>query len=674
MPATSSVAPTSSAYVNAVLSGIKWAVTSFTYSFPTSSSFYGSSYGNGEPSTGFEALNSTQQTAARAALANVAAVANVTFQEITESSSQHADLRFAESDRPSTAWAYYPSAAAEGGDSWFNNSQGYYDSPTRGNYAFTAFLHELGHAMGLKHPHENSGSFNAMPLDRDSMEYSVMSYRSYIGQSTSGGYTNSSWSYAQTLMMYDIAALQTMYGANYNTNSGDSTYSWSASTGEMFINGVGQGAAGGNKIFLTVWDGGGIDTYDFSNYGSNLSIDLRPGQWSKTSSTQLAVLHYSGSQVATGNIANALLYNNDLRSLIENAIGGSADDLLTGNAGNNTLDGGAGNDTVVFSGTRSQYSVTQLSDGSIMSVDLRSGSPDGTDIVWNIEQFRFSNDTYTVAEVLVDSDEPEEPASSGLTLTGTSGNDTLTGDTLQDMLYGLAGSDLLSGNGSTDLIDGGSGNDQLYGGEGDDLLIGGVGQDRLDGGAGIDTASYQTATAGVIANLSASTKNKGEASRDIYVDIENLTGGAFADSLTGNAADNTLTGGAGKDKLYGMAGNDTLWGGSGADTINGGIGSDILVLSGASSDYTYTRNRKGVWTVTDWRSGSPDGRDTLTDVETLQFSDVSISLSSTASVSRFKHKQGWTQATDLDSLPLPTDPEDSLSLLPQNPDSDFLFS
>jgi hypothetical protein len=53
---------------------------------------------------------------------------------------------------------------------------------------------------------------------------------------------------------------------------------------------------------------------------------------------------------------------------------------------------------------------------------------------------------------------------------------------------------------------------------------------------------------------------------------------------------------------------------------------------------------------------------------------VSISLSSTASVSRFKHKQGWTQATDLDSLPLPTDPEDSLSLLPQNPDSDFLFS
>jgi serralysin len=673
MPATSSVAPTSSAYVNAVLSGTKWAVTSFTYSFPTSSSFYGSSYGSGEPSSGFEALNSAQQAAARAALANVAAVANVTFQEMTETLSFHADLRFAESDKPSTAWAYYPSTAAEGGDSWFNNSQGYYDSPSRGNYAFTAFLHELGHAMGLKHPHESSGSFNAMPLDRDSMEYSVMSYRSYIGQSTSGGYTNSSWSYAQTLMMYDIAALQTMYGANYNTNSGNSTYSWSASTGEMFINGVGQGAAGGNKIFLTVWDGGGIDTYDFSNYDASLSIDLRPGQWSTTTSTQLALLHYNGSKVAIGNIANALLYNNDLRSIIENAIGGSADDLLTGNIGNNTLDGRAGNDTAVFSGARSQYSVTQLSDGSIMIVDLRSGSPDGSDILWNIEQFRFSDDTYSLAEVLVDSAEPEEPASSGLTLTGTTGNDTLTGDTLEDMLYGLAGSDVLNGNGSSDFIDGGSGNDQLYGGDGDDLLIGGLGQDRLEGGAGTDTASYQTATAGVTANMSSPSANRGEASRDVYVDIENLTGGAYGDRLTGNAGDNTLTGGAGNDKLYGMAGNDTLWGGSGADTIYGGEGSDIAVLSGASGDYSYTRNRRGAWIITDLRSGSPDGRDTLTEIETLQFSDVSISLSSIASTSLFKHRQARKHAADLDSLPLPTDPEDS-PLQGHSPDSDFLFS
>ena len=58
-------------------------------------------------------------------------------------------------------------------------------------------------------------------------------------------------------MMYDIAALQTMYGANYNTHSENSTYQWSPNTGEMFINGVGQGAPLANKVFMTLWDGGG---------------------------------------------------------------------------------------------------------------------------------------------------------------------------------------------------------------------------------------------------------------------------------------------------------------------------------------------------------------------------------------------------------------------------------
>jgi serralysin len=637
MPATSSVGSTGNSYIDGVLSGIKWAVTNLTYSFPTSASFYGSGYGNGEPSTGFEALNATQQAAARAALQNVSAVANVTFQEITETSSQHADLRFAESDKPSTAWAYYPSTAPEGGDAWFNHSQGYFDNPVRGSYAYTAFVHELGHALGLKHPHEASGSFGAMPLDRDSMEYSVMSYRSYIGQSTGGGYTNGSWSYAQTLMMYDIAALQKMYGANFTTNSGDSVYAWSSTTGEMFINGAGQGAPGGNKIFLTVWDGGGNDTYDFSNYGTGLSIDLRPGQWTTTSSAQLALLHYSGSKVAAGNIANALLYNNDLRSIIENAIGGSADDFLTGNAGNNVLDGGAGMDTLVFSSSRSSYSISQLVDGSIMSVDLRSGAPDGTDILWNLEQFWFSDRTYSLAELLFDPDPPDQPVVTNLTLSGTNGNDVLSGDSMSDMLYGLAGADIMNGYGGDDLLDGGAGNDQLFAGDGDDILIGGAGLDRLDGGAGIDTASYATATAGVTANLASPGKNRGDASRDVYVGIENLTGGNYADILSGNGSSNTISGGSGNDKLFGQAGNDTLLGGGGADVLDGGTGWDIAVFSGAASDYSWSK-RKGTWVVIDLRAGSPDGRDTLSNVETLQFSDSSVSLVPSITVAGMHHE------------------------------------
>ena len=84
----------------------------------------------------------------------------------------------------------------------------WYDNPVKGNYACASMLHETGHALGLKHPHEASGSFGAMPLDHDSLEYTVMSYRSYVGASTTSGYTNASDSYPQTLMMYDIAAIQ----------------------------------------------------------------------------------------------------------------------------------------------------------------------------------------------------------------------------------------------------------------------------------------------------------------------------------------------------------------------------------------------------------------------------------------------------------------------------------
>src|SRR5258708_36878996 len=107
-------------------------------------------------------------------------------------------------------------------------------------------------------------------------------------------------------MMYDIAALQTMYGANYTTNSGNTVYKWSPTTGEMFIDGVGQGAPAGNKIFMTMWDGNGNDTYDFSNYTTNITVNLNPGEWTIVSTTQLANL--GSGKLAAGNIANSLLF------------------------------------------------------------------------------------------------------------------------------------------------------------------------------------------------------------------------------------------------------------------------------------------------------------------------------------------------------------------------------
>src|SRR5687768_3318479 len=175
MPSVSSVTPTGNAYVDGVLSGTKWVTTSLTYSFPTDGSSYGAFYGNREPSRGFEAFTDIQQDAIRDILQMYSSVTNLTFTEVTETSTAHGDLRYAESDKPSTAWAYYPSTAPEGGDAWFNNSKNWYDDPIEGNYAWLTMLHETGHAVGLKHPHETSGAFGPLPADRDSLEYSVMS-------------------------------------------------------------------------------------------------------------------------------------------------------------------------------------------------------------------------------------------------------------------------------------------------------------------------------------------------------------------------------------------------------------------------------------------------------------------------------------------------------------------
>ncbi|MDQ0318474.1 Ca2+-binding RTX toxin-like protein/predicted transcriptional regulator [Pararhizobium capsulatum DSM 1112] len=110
--------------------------------------------------------------------------------------------------------------------------------------------------------------------------------------------------------------------------------------------------------------------------------------------------------------------------------------------------------------------------------------------------------------------------------------------------------------------------------------------------------------------------------------IENAVGSDFADTLKGNRLDNRLEGGAGADTLDGDAGNDTLVGGAGNDTLKGGLGSDKAVYSGDIVDYLVTVNSNGSKTVKDLRGGSPDGTDTLTGIEILQFNDGTLGSSS----------------------------------------------
>ncbi|MCP2732171.1 M10 family metallopeptidase [Limnofasciculus baicalensis] len=339
---TATVTATGNNNIDGLLSGVKWASTSISFSFTDSINDYESGYPDrASHAASFQTLNATQRNVARAWIGNGGAFFNISLLspfELTGTSDRNATIRMAMSDHPASigaaAYARYPGNTVEAGDVWFNRTDN--NSPVIGNFAYYAFGHELGHALGLKHGHETGGVRNvAMNSDRDSMEFSIMTYRSYVGHPGTGGPTNETWGYAQSLMMYDIAAIQHMYGAWFGYNSTNTNYTFSTTTGEMFVNGVGQGTPGANRVFRTIWDGNGIDTYDFSNYTTNLSIDLTPGGWSDLNVGGNFQRAYLGDgHYARGHVFNALQYNGDVRSLIENANGGSGNDTINGNSAN----------------------------------------------------------------------------------------------------------------------------------------------------------------------------------------------------------------------------------------------------------------------------------------------------------------------------------------------------
>ena len=331
--------------VQALISGARWSTTALTYAFPNEANDYPAGFGDPsdpEPAS-FAPFTGAQQSAVGLMLHQISGVTALTFGQLLHDDEGSAQLRYAMTGATEAAHAYYPGSRPEAGSAWFNKVN--FNSPVPGNYAWSSMLHETGHALGLKHGHESP----AISYGRDTLEYTVMTYRSYSGAATGedGGYTNEIWGYPQTLMMLDIAALQRTYGANFTHNAGDTIYTWSPTTGQMSINGAGQGAPGGNRVFMTIWDGGGNDVYDLSAYASATLIDLRPGEWVRTSAIQLANLGHG--HMARGNIANALQFEGDPRSLIENAVGGSGNDLIIANQAPNRLSGGGGADTFVWS-------------------------------------------------------------------------------------------------------------------------------------------------------------------------------------------------------------------------------------------------------------------------------------------------------------------------------------
>jgi Ca2+-binding RTX toxin-like protein len=338
--------------------------------------------------------------------------------------------------------------------------------------------------------------------------------------------------------------------ANVITSQGGADTLYGYAGNDTFI-----GGNGGDSIF----GGDGSDTSSYYNSNAAVFVDL------------LAATTAGG--YAQGDVLNS----------IENLVGSSFNDTLTGNAGANRLsgldgidtisgnagddwiDGGAGAD-VISGGDGIDTLSYETSDGAV-SVNLISGIHTGADA---------AGDVFSGIEIVVGSSYADAFVADGTTtIHGGNGDDTYIVDvaggtivedleggidtlqtslasyTIQDniehVVFTGTGSFTVVGNAADNHLAGGASNDALSGGLGNDVLVGGGGADMLDGGDGTDTSDYSASAAGVTVDLIGGTGAGGDAEADTLTSIERVVGSAFSDTLISAAIGSTLQGGAGDD-------------------------------------------------------------------------------------------------------------------------------
>lgn len=341
-----------------------------------------------EPS-GYEPFSAAQKDAARLSMA---LWDDLVPQQMVEMNGLGADLLFANTTSgPAQAWAYYPGQGLKiysdvwihtPASNWSNNWLNF------NGYGLTTIIHEAGHSLGLSHP----GAYNfrpGLPLSyvnnaeyaQDSEQYSIMSY--WPAEETGAfivDWRTAFYSNEQAPLVHDIHVVQSKYGADLNTRSGDTVYGFN-STADRDIYDFQK-----NPFpYLAIYDAGGNDTLDLSGSRDGVFLDLRPGSISSASAgfptlavanaaiAEMAAVYpfalapwtqaeldlyrnvYGGQyatyiQNATGvaGVRGASHWNLGIAyaTVIENAIGGPLRDLLIGNDASNSLTGNGGSDVI----------------------------------------------------------------------------------------------------------------------------------------------------------------------------------------------------------------------------------------------------------------------------------------------------------------------------------------
>ena len=220
-------------------------------------------------------------------------------------------------------------------DAYFSTD---YSSLKQGGYDFATVIHEFGHTIGLKHPHDSGGGGRPnFPGVTTAFEdygdfnlnqglYTMMTYNDGWQTGPKGPLDPTSisgYGYQGTPMAFDVAALQFLYGANTSFHTGDNVYTLSS-------------ANASGTFYSCIWDTGGIDTIRNSS-AKDSTIDLR-------TATLLHAANGGGYLSAVDGIDGGFTIAKGV--VIENATGGAGVDGLTGNSAVNTLSGKGGNDRI----------------------------------------------------------------------------------------------------------------------------------------------------------------------------------------------------------------------------------------------------------------------------------------------------------------------------------------